>query len=46
MIENINRIVTSGTPRIISIKMVEKPLTTGREERRPRVKTTPRGKLL
>jgi len=44
MMENIKRIVTSGTPRITSMKMVENPLNTGRSERRPKAKATPKGK--
>jgi hypothetical protein len=44
MIENMNKIVISGTPRMASIKTVEKALTTGKDERLPKARVTPMGK--
>jgi type II secretory pathway component GspD/PulD (secretin) len=44
MIENIKRIVIRGTPRIVSMKIVEKTLTTGSDDRLPNAKANPIGK--
>src|SRR5512143_1395334 len=44
MTENMNKIVTNGTPRTTSIKKIENILTTGRDERLPNASSTPIGK--
>ncbi len=44
MIDDMNRIVTSGTPRTPSMKPTLKIFTTGRELRRPSARRTPIGK--
>ena len=44
MTEAMNRMLTSGTPRIISMKTVEIPRIAGSFERRPSARKTPSGK--
>ncbi len=43
MMEAMNRIVTSGTPRTISMYKMQKPFTTGSELWRPKASATPMG---